>query len=168
MHSDCFGAKRDSHQHPTLIRVVHPYAFHPWLVNVSNAPFVTLGIPRNQEERFTWRIPSCCLCVFVLPSTPSNVIRPETFRMACIMAQGRLQKMLSQRPKKSTLKLQELLLDHRKALADSNGQQDDLEIKIKDAKKLIKRSKAQLKEVHDQKQELEDLITEAQQELNDA
>nr|GLL31223.1 uncharacterized protein LOC105973838 [Ipomoea trifida] len=65
-------------------------------------------------------------------------------------------------------KLQELLLDHRKALADSNGQQDDLEIKIKDARKLIKRSKAQLKEVHDQKQKFEDLITEAQQELDDA
>nr|GMC64878.1 ABC transporter G family member 11 [Ipomoea batatas] len=65
-------------------------------------------------------------------------------------------------------KLQELLLDHRKTLADSNGQQDDLEIKIKDARKLIKRSKAQLKEVNDRKQELEGLITEAQQELDDA
>nr|GMC69504.1 ABC transporter G family member 11 [Ipomoea batatas] len=51
---------------------------------------------------------------------------------------------------------------------DSNGQQDDLEIKIKDARKLIKRSKAQLKEVHDQKQKLEDLITKAQEELDDA
>nr|GMD47384.1 ABC transporter G family member 11 [Ipomoea batatas] len=58
-------------------------------------------------------------------------------------------------------KSQELLLDHRRALADSNGQQDDLEITIKDAKKLIKRSKAKLKEIHDQKQQLEALITEA-------
>nr|GLL37849.1 uncharacterized protein LOC109150426 [Ipomoea trifida] len=55
-----------------------------------------------------------------------------------------------------------------KALADSNGQQDDLEITIKDAKKLIKRSKAKLKEIHDQKKNLEALITEAQQQLDDA
>nr|GLL21956.1 uncharacterized protein LOC105964676 [Ipomoea trifida] len=60
-------------------------------------------------------------------------------------------------------------LPHEKSkMRYSNGQQDDLEIKIKDARKLIKRSKAQLKEVHDQKQNLEDLITKAQEELDDA
>nr|GMD42612.1 uncharacterized protein LOC109150426 [Ipomoea batatas] len=72
-------------------------------------------------------------------------------------------KMLLQNSQEEYSKSQELLLDHRRALPDSNGQQDDLEITIKDAKKLIKRSKAKLKEVHDQKKNLEALIIEAQQ-----
>nr|GLL37515.1 zinc finger BED domain-containing protein RICESLEEPER 2-like [Ipomoea trifida] len=64
-------------------------AFEGWS-SVSDAPFVTLGIPRIQEEEiYLAAFLACWLCVFVLPSTPSNAIRSETFRMACIMAQGR-------------------------------------------------------------------------------
>nr|GLL20301.1 uncharacterized protein LOC105964676 [Ipomoea trifida] len=64
-------------------------AFEGWS-SVSDAPFETLGLPRIQEEEiYLAAFLACWLCVFVLPSTPSHVIRPETFRMACIMAQGR-------------------------------------------------------------------------------
>nr|GME01302.1 ABC transporter G family member 11 [Ipomoea batatas] len=64
-------------------------AFEGWS-SVSDVPFVTLGLPRIQEEEiYLAAFLACWLCVFVLPSTPSHAIRPETFRMACIMAQGR-------------------------------------------------------------------------------
>nr|GME11800.1 ABC transporter G family member 11 [Ipomoea batatas] len=64
-------------------------AFEGWS-SVSDAPFETLGLPRIQEEEiYLAAFLACWLCVFVLPSTPSHAIRPETFRMACIMAQGR-------------------------------------------------------------------------------
>ncbi|CAH9114560.1 unnamed protein product [Cuscuta epithymum] len=56
----------------------------------TRVPFDVLKIPAEyKEEIYLASFLSCWLCVFVLPHEGPRAIRPETFKVACMMAQGK-------------------------------------------------------------------------------
>ncbi|CAH9063905.1 unnamed protein product [Cuscuta epithymum] len=58
--------------------------------NSMKVPFHALKVPAEYEEEiYLAAFLSCWLCAFVLPHEGPRIIRPETFKVACMMACGR-------------------------------------------------------------------------------
>ncbi|CAH9073716.1 unnamed protein product [Cuscuta europaea] len=58
--------------------------------NSMRVPFHVLKVPTEYEEEvYLAAFLSCWLCAFVLPHEGPRVIRPETFRVACMLARGK-------------------------------------------------------------------------------
>ncbi|KAH6802992.1 hypothetical protein C2S51_034438 [Perilla frutescens var. frutescens] len=64
-------------------------AYKPW-TGIETVPFVRLGIKEKRwKEAYLAAHIACWLCCFVLPDGDGNLIRPDTFKMASMMAAGK-------------------------------------------------------------------------------
>ncbi|KAL0293155.1 UNVERIFIED_CONTAM: hypothetical protein Sangu_3243900 [Sesamum angustifolium] len=97
-----FGSKKTTKYHPPPPRkekkTVRPKSTHNPLGDIAiherwstaeEALFAKLCIERSlKEEVYLAAYLACWLCIFVLPSKDVNSIRPSTFKMASLMANG--------------------------------------------------------------------------------